>query len=143
MRCCLPARIERLFLCLRAITSSLFPNTHEWPVESNHWRSILLSSPAPRAGLNRLRGFESLFASSSQQNQCIPLGYSLSSFFVRTALVLLWAEFSSCTKRLRHRGRRGVGTLIHGVVRFRQRKGRDFNIKLLGSLIDHLVGATH
>ena len=37
----------------------------------------------------------------------------------------------------------GVGTLIHGVVRFRQRKGRDLNIKLLGSLIDHLVGATH
>src|SRR5579872_5561022 len=34
-------------------------------------------------------------------------------------------------------------TLIHGGVRFRERKGRDLNIKLLVILIGHLVGAMH
>ena len=37
----------------------------------------------------------------------------------------------------------GLPFLIHGAVRFRQRKWRDLDIKLLGSLIDHLVGAVH
>ena len=37
----------------------------------------------------------------------------------------------------------GLPLLIHGAVRFRQRKGRNLDIKLLGGLIDHLVGAMH
>jgi hypothetical protein len=31
-------------------------------------------------------------------------------------------------------------TLIHGAVRFRQRKGRDLDIKMLVTLINQLVG---
>jgi hypothetical protein len=37
----------------------------------------------------------------------------------------------------------GLPPLIHGAVRFGQRKGRDLDIKLIGRLIDHLVGSMH
>jgi hypothetical protein len=33
--------------------------------------------------------------------------------------------------------------LIHGAVRFSQREGRDLDIKLLLTLMEHLVGAVH
>ena len=33
--------------------------------------------------------------------------------------------------------------LIHGGVRFRQRKGRDLDVKLFFTLLNHLVGAVH
>ena len=33
--------------------------------------------------------------------------------------------------------------LVHCRVGLRQREGRDFNIKLLFTLVDHLVGAVH
>src|ERR1700730_19392988 len=55
----------------------------------------------------------------------------------------LASERCSATGSLVDTSSDGLPPLIHGAVRFGQRKGRDLDIKLIGRLIDHLVGAMH